>query len=87
VSGLTDADRAAIARARDVAALEGDALLALAGTADTGLAYARAFGKAQYWLTELADLAERLAAAGPPRDITDDEWDLAAPARRQEDSP
>jgi hypothetical protein len=65
---LTDAGRAAITRARELAALDTAAVRAAAGVsssdpADLAWAYAVAFGRAQVILARLAGLAERLAAA------------------------
>ena len=56
---LTDADRDAIARARELASV-GD-VCKHTGDADPAVAYARAFGAAQYLL---ADLAARLEQHG-----------------------
>ncbi len=64
---LTGRDLGIITDARALAALNDlDALLAEFGIADTGpdayaAAYARALGRAQYLLGELAAIAERLA--------------------------
>jgi hypothetical protein len=58
---LTDSDRRIIRRARELDALRGlDAIRERFGEADNAMALAHAFGSAQHYLAELADLAERL---------------------------
>jgi hypothetical protein len=74
VSGLTDLDRGTVAKARDLAAANNEYEITQAvGPADDvsySALIARAFGRSQFLLRELADLAERLGgdegqAAGP----------------------
>lgn len=64
---LTDRDRRHITEARELAALRTTAAVCerFPGWADTGAAYAEAFGYARWHLEELADLAERLADTTP----------------------
>ena len=57
---LTDRDRDIIARARELAALDGDGGRARSPASDSGTAYGRAFGSAQWFLGELADILDRL---------------------------
>jgi hypothetical protein len=57
---LTDTDRRAIARARELAALGGPGVRECYGPDDPLVAYSRALGAAQVWLAELAAIAERL---------------------------
>jgi hypothetical protein len=65
-SGLTDADRRLIAKARELAALRTTAAICdrFPGWDDTAAAYAEAFGTARWLLDELAGIAER---AGEPQ--------------------
>ena len=59
---LTDHDRRIVADARKMAGLkEEEDIAAYTGETHPTLALANVFGQAQYVLTELADLAERLA--------------------------
>lgn len=60
---LTDRDRGIVARARKLATTTD--VTGHTGEDDLTMAYAVAFGEAQFLLGELAGLAERLAAAGP----------------------
>lgn len=63
-SALTERDRSIIARARELAGLDGiDAIAAATDAADPALAYGIAFGRAQSVLTELAAIAERLGGS------------------------
>ena len=58
---LTDADRRTIAGARELTGLSGpEAVRALTGDEDTAMAYAVAFGRAQYHLRDLLSIVERL---------------------------
>lgn len=58
---MSETDRSVIARARTLAALDGeDALREHTGEADAALAYVRAFGEARHLLGELAAIAARL---------------------------
>jgi len=60
---LTDLDLHTIDQARQLLSLKGaDAVAGYTGHADTALAYADAFGQAQYVMAEMVALAERLAA-------------------------
>jgi hypothetical protein len=64
VNGLTDADRATIARARELAQLGSiNAVREHTGLDDSANAYASAFGAAQWLLAELVAIAERLGGA------------------------
>jgi hypothetical protein len=59
VSGLTDAERLTIARARQLAEIRGaDAVCDYTGAADAAMAYAEALGEAQHLLAVLAAIAE-----------------------------
>jgi hypothetical protein len=57
---LTDTDRSAIARAREVAALSGEEIRLNTGYDDPAMALAAAFGSAQHLLGELAAIITRL---------------------------
>ena len=68
----TEADRRAIAKARELAALDGPGIRRYAGSDDPGYACAVAFGVAQEWLATLADALERLAGALERPRVPDD---------------
>jgi hypothetical protein len=63
VTGLSAADRATIARARELAGLPADGNTGYTGQDNPDLARAEVLGEAQHLLRELAGLAGRLAAA------------------------
>jgi hypothetical protein len=66
VTGLTDHDRRIIERARELAALSSPAAVRerFPGWDDLRPAYVEAFATATHVLSELADIAERLAGGG-----------------------
>ena len=61
-ASLTDADRATIAKARQLAGLRTTSAITerFPGWVETGAAYAEAFGLSRYLMEELAGIAERL---------------------------
>ena len=59
---LTDSERRAIGEARKVATLRTDDIREYTGDDDRTMAYAVAFGRAQWHLNDLLRLVERLAA-------------------------
>lgn len=60
---LTDADRHIIARARELAALDGEKIREQAGEDDPAMALAEFAGRARYVLAELLAIINRLEAA------------------------
>jgi hypothetical protein len=62
---LGDYDRASIAEARKLAAVSGaEAVRALTGDEDNAMAYAVAFGRAQYHLRDLLAIIDRETGDG-----------------------
>jgi hypothetical protein len=63
-TNLTDRDQHTISRARELTELgNADAVRELTGDEDAAMAYAVAFGRAQYHLRDLLAIIERLTGA------------------------
>ena len=70
MTGLTGAERRAVDEARKVATLRAGDVCGYTGDDDLTMAYAVAFGRAQWHLNDLLSLVGRLTAAGESGDDT-----------------
>lgn len=62
---LTETDKKTIARARELATLNGEEIRLNTGYDDPAMALAAAMGQAQHLLSELATIAERAHGVSP----------------------
>ena len=78
MTALTDLERRAVADARELAALPLGTVRDYVGETDLALAYASAFGRAQYVLAELVAMADRLCGADDDDQAAEDTRRLGA---------